>query len=104
MTRTRLPNRRPSVVLDFYFDGQHYHGSYSPYLDGRPAEVFLNAARVGSPMQAIAKGYATVASLALQHGCPLDVIRKALPKNDDGSPSEPMGMFLDMVAGDIAET
>lgn len=103
-TRARLPNRRQSRVFSFEHGGQKFHGSVS-WFDGladcsRPAEVFLDASKPGSPMQAMARDAAVIASLALQHGCDLDTMRTALTRDDGDDPAGPLGQLLDIVAGD----
>jgi hypothetical protein len=42
---------------------------------------------------------AVVASIALQYGVPLEVIRKALMRDARGQASGPLGVALDRVAG-----
>ena len=37
-------------------------------------------------------------SLALQHGTPLETLRKAVTRLDDGRPAGPLGVLLDAVA------
>jgi hypothetical protein len=101
--RERLPNRRLSQVHSFVHDGQKYHGSVSYFIEGgeaREAEVFLDASKPGSPMQAMARDAAVIASLALQHGCDLDTMRTALTRDDGEAPAGPLGQLLDIVAGD----
>jgi hypothetical protein len=41
---------------------------------------------------------AIVASLALQHGVPLERLQHALTRNGDGSPSSPLGRLVDLLA------
>ena len=77
--RARLPNRRASTT--FTFDcGPHRCVATVSYFPGtdRLAEIFLGNGRAGSDIDAAAKDSAVVASIALQHGVPVDVIRKAL--------------------------
>ena len=42
---------------------------------------------------------AIAASLALQYGCPLDVLRRALLRDPRGRASTPLGAALDLIAG-----
>lgn len=104
MTRERLPNRRQSEVFSFEHRGMRFHGSVS-WFDGldacrRPAEVFLDASKPGSPMQAMARDAAVIASLALQHGCDIETMRAALTRDDDEDPAGPLGQLLDILARD----
>ena len=51
------------------------------YPDGRLGEIFLNADRANSLLDFLMSDAAILASLALQHGCPLDEIRHALKRD-----------------------
>ena len=98
--RERLPNRRGSVT--FAFDcGPHRYLATISYFPGtdRLAEIFLGNGRAGSDIDAAAKDSAVVASIALQHGVPVDTIRKAVLRNSDGTPASPLGCALDAIAG-----
>lgn len=103
-SRTRLPNRRQSEVFSFVHDGIKFHGSVSWFdSTGRcsqAAEVFLDAAKPGSAMQAMARDAAVLASLALQHGCPLETMRTALTRDDGEGPAGPLCRLLDLVGGE----
>jgi ribonucleoside-diphosphate reductase alpha chain len=72
--RERLPFRRASVVFELELGGLCYTASVSYFADGRPAEIFLQNHKPGSQSDANARDSAVAASLALQHGCPLDVL------------------------------
>lgn len=98
MTRDALPPRRESDVYRFDHGKTRFFGSVSRYPDGRPAEVFLDAGKIGSEVQHVARDGAVVLSLALQHGAPIETIRDAMTRLDDGSPAGPLGRFVDMVA------
>lgn len=78
-TRERLPNRRPSVTFDFDLGGLRFTCSYSTFADGRLAEVFLQNHKPGSQSDMNARDSAIAASLALQHGCQLEKLQRALP-------------------------
>jgi hypothetical protein len=41
-----------------------------------------------------------VCSIALQHGTPVDVIRRALPRDPRGIASSPLGITLDRIANE----
>jgi hypothetical protein len=53
--------------------------------------VFVNAQKVNSPADVLVSDGAILMSLLLQHGCPVDIIRHAMKRNPDGSPSSPLG-------------
>jgi hypothetical protein len=95
--RQRLSNRRETDTFRFDHEGQRYFGSVSRFDDGRAAEVLLDAGKPGSSIQAIARDGGVFASLALQYGCPLEVLRKAITRLDDGSAVGPLGKLLDLI-------
>ena len=74
-TRHRLPNRRGSETFDFHCNGFHYIATVAFFDDGTLAEIFLCNGKAGSSTDSAAKDSAIVASLGLQFGIPVDVIR-----------------------------
>ena len=96
--RRRLPNRRDSVSFNFKCNDLHYCCTISRFDDGRLAEIFINNAKAGSHSDAAAKDAAVVASIALQYGVPVDVIRRALLRDPRGVASSPLGVALDLIA------
>lgn len=99
MSRERLRNRRASSVFELEVAGLHYTASISRFPDGRVAEIFLQNHKAGSASNSNARDAAVAASLALQFGCPLDVLRRALLRDAAGRPSTPLGAALDVIAG-----
>jgi hypothetical protein len=95
--RRRLPNRRSSETFDFEANGLFCCCTVSHYADGTLGEIFISNAKVNSHSDAAAKDSAVVASLALQHGVPLDVIRHALLRDARGAASSPLGVALDAI-------
>jgi len=67
------------------------------YPNGRLGEVFLNADRANSLLDFLMSDAAILASLALQHGCPLDEIRHALKRDVRGLAASPIGAALDRI-------
>jgi hypothetical protein len=102
MTNRRgLPQRRATFTFDIRDDSGRVDltVAYSTF-EAPPhavAEIFVTARKIGSGMEAIARDAAILLSLALQHGCPLDTIRHALTRNQDGSPQSLMGRVVDRV-------
>jgi hypothetical protein len=84
--RHRLPNRRAHLVLDFEHGGFSYTAGVGFFDDAgqEPAEIFLTTAKHGTVLDSNARDAAIAASLLLQHGCPLDTLRRALMRNSDG--------------------
>src|SRR5258708_36232024 len=91
-SRQRLLDRRPHWLFRFESGGQTYTGGIGRFDDGRIAEIFINGAKVGSTAEANAQDAAIVASLALQHGRPLDTIRHALARS--GGSAGPLATLL----------
>ena len=98
-SRERLRNRRRSESFTLELHGLHYVASFSRFDDGRVAEVFLQDHKPGSQSDSNARDAAVAASLALQFGCPLGVLRRALLRDAQGRASTPLGVALDIVAG-----
>jgi hypothetical protein len=96
--RRRLPNRRGHEIIQFEHGGFIYIAGIGRFEDRRLAEVFLTAAKTGTAVEASARDAAIVASLALQHGVPLERLQHALTRNGDGSPSSPLGRLVDLLA------
>jgi hypothetical protein len=97
--RRRLPNRREHTIVKFATsDGFMYTAGLGHFDHGDLAEIFLNADKIGTAIEAAARDSAVLASLALQHGVPLETIRRALTRNTDGSASGALGTLLDLLA------
>jgi hypothetical protein len=102
--RQRLPNRRRSESFGFECNGLRYTATISWFDDGRLGEVFLGNHRADSHADACAKDAAILASIALQFGAPLDVLRRALLRDSQGRPSTPIGVALDLLTNEEAAT
>jgi ribonucleoside-diphosphate reductase alpha chain len=104
MTRQRLANRRRSITFGFECNGLRYTATIGFYEDGRVGEIFLGNHRADSHADACAKDSAVLASIALQHNVPLDILRKALLRDARGNPSTPIGCALVLLAADDGGT
>jgi len=93
--RSRLKDRRAHWLFRFECDGQSYTGGIGRFEDGRIAEVFINGTKVGTAAETNAQDAAIVASLALQHGCPVETIQHALARS--GGATGPLAMLLTKV-------
>jgi hypothetical protein len=96
--RERLPNRRLSQQIAFKCNALKYVATVSFFPDGRLAEIFLSNAKAGSHSDSAAKDSAVVCSIALQHGVPVEIIRRALLRDSRGNPSSPLGTALDLLS------
>lgn len=95
--RRRLPNRRASETFGFQCNGLRYTATASWFDEGNLGEVFLSNHRADSHADACARDAAILASIALQFGAPLEVLRKALLRDSQGRPSTPVGAVLDQL-------
>ncbi len=111
--RRRLPNRRPSHTETLEIGGQAFTATvgFDPET-GQPREIFLNAGKEGSLLNALLTDAAVVVSIALQHGIPAAALAKSvgrLPSSPVGPadldrapgqkvPASPIGAALDLVS------
>jgi hypothetical protein len=98
--RERLPARRASTTFDFKVVNLHYTATVSWFSNGQIGELFLNNHKSNSAADTNARDAAITFSIAVQHGADPEVIRYALCRNSDGSAAGPLGMALDLIAGD----
>ena len=96
--RRRLSNRRRSETIAFDWLGMNFVATFSRFPNGDLAEIFLSNGRVNSHADTAARDSAVVASLALQHGTPLETLRRALLRDSQGVASGPLGTALDLIA------
>ena len=100
--RMRLPNRRACETFEVSAGGLKYRVTVGRFADGLVAEIFISNNKTGSHADAAAKDSAVVCSIALQHGVPLEVIRRALMRDEQGRPGGPLGVALDLLAAEEA--
>ena len=72
--RRRLPDERRAITHHFSIAGQEGYLTVGVYDDGLPGEIFVRMAKEGSTISGLMDSIATVVSLALQHGVPLEVL------------------------------
>ena len=96
--RKRLPQRRLHQLVDFQHAGYRYTAGLGFFETGELGEIFINVpGRSGSSIEAFARDAAILASIGFQHGASVDVIRRALTRNSDGSAGGPLGTILDLL-------
>jgi hypothetical protein len=98
-SRQRLPQRRRSETFGLEVSGLRYTTTVGYFANGQIGEIFLQNHKPGSQSDANARDAAVAASLALQVGCPIEVLQKALLRDSSGRPSTPLGAALDVIAG-----
>jgi len=97
-SRQRLPNRRASTPFTIESQGLAFTVTASAFDSGELGEVFITNHRAGSGAGIMASDSAIAASLALQYGCPTDVLRRALSRDSNGCASGPLGAALDIIS------
>lgn len=95
--RRRLPNRRLSMTYTVRHNNKPHELTIGYYPDLTPGEMFVDTDRPGADMNMLAHDAMVVASLALQYGCPLDVIRDAVLRHEAGEPATLIGAIADHV-------
>ena len=98
--RRRLPNRRSSETFDIEAMGLRFTTTISRFPDGEIGEIFLRNHKCDSGAGILANDAAIAASLALQHGCPVETLRRALSRDARGNASGPLGAALDEICDD----
>ena len=76
--RERLPDRRPSERFEFEHTGLAYTATVSRYPDGRPAEIFLDCAKVNSGSAIHAQDSAILVSMLLQYGVGAETVQHSI--------------------------
>jgi ribonucleoside-diphosphate reductase alpha chain len=69
-----LPDERWAITHHFSIAGQEGYLTVGVYDDGSPGEIFIRMAKEGSTISGLMDSFATVVSLALQHGVPLELL------------------------------
>jgi ribonucleoside-diphosphate reductase alpha chain len=100
--RHRLADRRAAMTFNFEVDGLRFVATVGRFDNGEIAEIFITSNKAGSAVGIMASDAAIAASLALQHGCPLEVLRKALSRDSHGHASGPLGAALDQIVEEVA--
>ena len=72
--RRRMPRERESITHKFSIGGHEGYITVGKYEDGSPGEIFITMAKEGSTISGLMDSFATMTSLALQHGVPLQLL------------------------------
>jgi ribonucleoside-diphosphate reductase alpha chain len=78
MTQKPLPPERPGIVHKFVIGKLRGYIRVSLYDDGTPGEIFVDCEKVGSTERGLLRCLAVIASVAIQHGVPWEVIAHKL--------------------------
>jgi ribonucleoside-diphosphate reductase alpha chain len=74
LTRRRLPDERNSITHKFSVGGHEGYITVGMYGDGQPGEIFITMSKEGSTISGLMDTIATMTSIALQYGVPLNVL------------------------------
>lgn len=73
--RRKLPDNRPALIQKFDLMGYEGYITTGYYPDTNEiGEVFINLSKEGSTLSGFADAFATMVSIALQHGVPFDLL------------------------------
>ncbi len=84
--RRRLPDLRQSLTHKFAVGEQEGYLTVGLHEDGSPGEIFVKISKEGSTVSGLMDAVATLTSVALQYGVPLDSIANKL-KNSRFEPA-----------------
>jgi len=93
--RRRLPMRRMAVALELEHRGHRFRLQAGAYVDGTLGEVFLDAAKQNSALDAFAADAAILISLLLQYGASPAEIGHTLRRAPNGEPASLIGAVVD---------
>jgi len=93
--RQRLPNRRGSITFDLEALNLTFTITASRFDHGELGEIFIQNHKTNSAAGILASDCAIAASLALQFGCPAEVLARALSRDSRGNATGPLGIALD---------
>jgi len=97
--RELLPARRRNQTFNMLFGGQNttFTVTLGYYDDGRIGEVFIDGAKIGSEMAAITHDAATIISIGLQYGVPIETFRHAISRDLNNTALTVVGAVLDKI-------
>ncbi len=76
--RRELPRVRNSKTFSFTVADCHGYFIVGEYEDGKPGELFIDVAKMGSTLSGLMDAFARSVSYGLQHGVPLQVFVKGM--------------------------
>ena len=99
LVRETLAMRREAESFTLHFAGQTdpFVVTTARFSDGRLAEVFIDAQKRDQLFDHLARDFAILISIALQHGVPFETMRKALTRDAQGTPQALAGAVLDAI-------
>lgn len=101
--REKLDFRREADVVDFEHrlpggSAQPMTATIGHFPDGRVSEIFIDPPKLSNDAANLARDVAMLISIALQHGVPVEEMRDAVGRAEDGTPHSIAGSALDLIA------
>jgi hypothetical protein len=102
MSRARLPDRRPTMTMQFVHEANTYSVTFGfDVTNNRIGEVFTHGPKVGSAMDRILDDACVALSLLLQYGVEPAKLAASMGRLGDGkSPSSIIGALADLIASE----
>ncbi|MGH7442184.1 MAG: vitamin B12-dependent ribonucleotide reductase, partial [bacterium] len=100
LRRRRLSDERNAITHKFSISGHEGYLTVGLYEDGLPGEIFVTMAKEGSAVSGLVDAVATLTSITLQYGVPMDVLcRKFIhtrfePNGFTNNPNIPMAKSI----------
>jgi hypothetical protein len=95
--RRRLPQRRGATAVELEHAGHRFRMQIGYFPDGAIGEVFLDAAKQNSALDAISADCAILISLLLQRDAPPAELGHALRRAPDGTAASLVGAVVDQL-------
>jgi hypothetical protein len=102
MNRRRLQQRRGAIAVELEHAGHRFRMQIGRFPDGVQGEVFLDAAKQNSALDAFAADAAILVSLLLQFGASPAEIGHALRRTPSGEPANLIGAVVDLLCAEDA--
>jgi hypothetical protein len=100
VVRDRLANRRQVSTVSLVwppFSGSRYHVTIGEYKDGRPGEVWIHGAKVGSEFDGMLDDASILLSVLIQIGFDTENISAALGRVENGERASIIGVMADLL-------
>ncbi len=88
--------------MDLHYGGRRYHLTIGEYDDGRPGEVFVHGATVGSDVDGLCGDVGVLLSRLLQYGDDPASLAAGIGRLGNGAPASIVGLIADVLAGKAA--
>lgn len=95
--RRPLPNRRLSETVKLVHNGFSFFVTIGYYDDGKPGDIFVSTAKLGTSLSATASDAAILISYFLQVGADTSEILSLIQRDEKGGYSSIVGALLDLL-------